>query len=64
MSHCLQFYLTLNHLTMETIREELNHQQIAKIESIKARIAELDKYKIELEEFYKKLKSELGKRDT
>lgn len=47
---------------METIREELSQHQIAKIESIKARIAELDEYKIDLENFYNKLKSELGKK--
>lgn len=41
---------------METIREELSQHQIAKIESIKARIAELEEYKIELEEIYKKIK--------
>lgn len=49
---------------METKREELSHHQIAKIESIKARIAELDKYKIELQNFYNKLKSELDERDS
>lgn len=49
---------------METIRKELSHHQIAKIEKIKARIAELEEYKIELEEYYNKLKLELSEKDS
>jgi hypothetical protein len=35
---------------METIREELIQHESDKIESIKVRIAELDEYKMELED--------------
>lgn len=49
---------------METIRKELIHHQTAQIKSIEARIAELGKYKIELEEFYNKLKLELGEKES
>ena len=49
---------------METIREELIQNESSKIESIKAQIAELDEYKIELESFYNKLKSELSEKDS
>lgn len=48
---------------METIKEELIQHEPDKIESIKARIAELDEYKIELEDFYNKLKSELSEKN-
>lgn len=48
---------------METIREEQTKQEPDKIERIKARIDELNEYKIELEEFYNKLKKELLKND-
>lgn len=49
---------------METIREELVQHEPNKIESIEARIAELEEYKIELEDFYNKLKSELGEKES
>lgn len=49
---------------METIREELIQHEPDEIESIKARIAELDEYKIELEDCYNQLRLELGKKDS
>lgn len=42
-------------MVMETITEELILHEPDKIESIEDRIAELDKYKIELKVIYKKL---------
>lgn len=47
---------------METIREELKQHQIDEIENIEARIAELEEYKIELQEITNKLMSELGEK--
>ncbi len=49
---------------METITEELHQLELDTIVSIEARIAELEEYKIELENFYNKLKSEISEKSS
>jgi hypothetical protein len=48
---------------METTKEEHINHVPSEIESVEARIAELEDYKIELEDSYNKLKLELSEKN-